>query len=463
MNIVSRAESWAAALRDANESVLDAAMRLLSRQRVLDVLTIALLLAVGIYSAFHGFELWRLINGDQVFAVHVQSFAALEYRAPPSNGLFPDVLLHLMVAPLISDPLTQKLTVGWLLAIASILFIGLRKGPMAALAVAVLLSLSDFEYVDSTSHYSLPLMLLMYQLARPVWLKHSLLLLITFSDVLIVIPLIALFLTERDQPPLWQSFVIVAIGSFAGEVVYSEISRSLLKVSIVAFVFAIGAVIANRFGLLKLMCVLFGLMLVAGAIAGIFDTRYAYPVAMCLLLVFLPTRNWTMNWRYLALPAALLGVFAATASTTQLHADARQFDCFLDLLQARHIDSIATDHWMSIPLDMAARKRGQSLSIAQVDFTENRTDLWMAPYAFAGVPTRYGLRNPRICTMIGNDTDFCGQDAVAPVITVESVCEGLELFTYADPVPSWYSSPPANKLDSILGNFRHYLDKLSPT
>jgi len=459
LSVLSALEAWVRPLRDANERVLSAVAVLLSRRGFLDMLAISLLLAVGVYSAFHGYELWRLINGDTVFAVHVQSFPALAYRPPPSNGLFPDVFVHLLVAPLIADPLAQKLTVGWLLLVGSILLIGLRKGPLAALGVAALFSLSGFEYVDSTSHYSLPLMLLAYQMARPAWLKHSLLLLITFSDVLIVVPLIVLLLTERDQPPIWQSIVIAGIGGFAGEVLYSEFSLSLLQISVVAPVFAIGAVIANRLGLLKLMCVLFGVMLVVGAASGLLSGRYAYTVAACLLLVYLPDQKWQMNWRYLALPGALLGLFAATASATQLDADARQLDCFVDLLQERQIANIATDHWMSKPLDMAVRAKGHELSIAQVDFADNATDLWMAPYAFAGVPSRHALRNPRICSIINDDADFCGQDSVAPVSSVETVCEGLELFTYSELVPAHYSPVPDSKLSSIQSNFKHYVGR----
>lgn len=434
----------------------------LAQPRVRDGLIVLLVVIFAAWNLLYPFDLWYIMNGDTLFPVQAQYYGIFDFRPPPSSNVFPDMLLHLALAPVLPDPLWQKQAVGWLLFLGMLTLVGMRKGVPAAALIVALYTLSGFHFIDSTSHYALPALLLLYHLSRPRWLRLSMLALVVFSDVLIVLPVIVLLLEDRDDVPLWQSLLAIALGALIGEVFYSELSASLMEIAVVAPAFAVAALIAKRLGLLPLMCVGLAIALVVGVLSGLLAARYVLPVVASFVVIYSTDRPWRWNWRLLALPAAMAAIFTTTVNAGPYFADLARYNCFLDALVARNITNIAADHWTAPILDIESRQRGQALTITQVDFEDNATDLWMAPYDMAGRPTRFAIRNDDVCARIANHPDYCSQLAAAPVVSVERVCDSLDLVTYDATIPANHRSRPMGKLDSLIHHIRHYLGKFVP-
>lgn len=427
----------------------------------LTALFAAILAGLAIYSfGVAGFDLSRFVTGDALYPVQVQHFPVLAFRPPPSNELFPDVLVHLALGPFIADPLWQKIVAGWILYAGMIFAIAWYKGPLAAGLVAGILALTGFGFLDSTSHYTLPLTLLVFQVVRQRFWNGAVLFVIVFSDLLVLLPLIVLLLSEEENK-WWPERIAIIALAYCGNAFYSEFSESLMKITLLLPAFGVAALAAKYFGLLRSFAIALAGILPLMGVLGLGAIRYDVAVAACFVLVALPMApKRGLDWRVLALPVVALGIFTTTASAERLDLHNAQYDCLLDLLADRGITVLAADHWVAKPLYFAALARGQELTITQTDFAEGDSSNWMAPHAFAGAPTPHAVKSDTICSYIAETNAFCSQADVAPVVKAEKVCNGLEFYTYSQNMPLHYQPPAGNKLQSVLRNLSAYVSKV---
>jgi len=458
---------WYAGFRSAAASAgalverqVDRLARLMNTQAVAAGGAAAVLLALALYSLLvAGFDLSRFMTGDALYPVQVQLFPLLEFRPPPSNNLFPDVLVHLAIGPFVADPLWQKMIAGWVLFGGMMVAIGAFKGPAVAVAVSAVLALTGFGFLDTTSHYTLPLTVLAFQLVRNRLGNNFILFIVVFSDLLVLLPLIVLVLLQGDDRRLPERIAIVALA-YLGNAFYSEFSEALMKITLFLPFFALGALAARHFGMLRLFAMAVTAALVVLAIAGLEAERYALAVAASMLVVLAPNVRRSVPIIPAAFSLIALGIFAGTADAARLDLHNRQYDCLLNELNSRDSSVLAADHWVAKPLFFSARARGQALTIAQTDFAEGDSSNWMAPHAFAGEPTPFAVKSNTICGYISEPNAFCTRENIAEIVSRINICEGLELITYAREVPIDYQPQAASKAESVLRNLGAYLEKV---
>lgn len=449
-------------IADACSNILESSLafcnRYIRKTVVQDISWVLILIALGVYSIFNGFDLSRFVTADALYPVQMLDFSLLSYRPPPSNNLFPDVALHAIVNIFTTDALVQKLIVGWILLALTVICIGITRGATAALVVGGMLFLVGFGAVDSTSHYTLPLMVLAFQLTRHRGLQNIVLLLIVFSDLLVLLPLSVLVLKNGGEDRLLERLAIIVLAGTAN-VLHSEFSPVLPKLVVAVGVIWTGALIARFFKLERVMS--FGVIAALAVVCalGLLEVRYAVPVAASFALILFEKQSNTFNWRYIAIPAVALGIFTFTADPSRLNAFTAQFDCLLDELAEQKIETITTDHWVSKPLYFAAKAKGQKLHIVQIDYEDRAQSDWMAPLSFLKGQSLYGVKSHTMCDDLSLAAPFCIQEEFAEVASSQLLCDGLEFFTYNQIVPNNKTTVPGNKFEAIGYNLNNYLGK----
>lgn len=457
---VFRLAQWISAITETGLNYADRIMQPWWAQSLGWVLLLA---GLAIYSLIQPFDLSRLMTGDALYPVHMLHFPFLDFRPPPSNNLFPDVIVHAILNPFIPDPLTQKLVAGWTLLAGMVIAIGVFSGPLAALVIMALLSLTGFGAIDTTSHYTLPLCVLLYELARRSrWAQGLVLFASVFSDLLFLLPASLLVLRRGEENRLTERVIICFLAGVLN-ILHSEFSRVLPGIAVAVIVFWAAALAARVFRLERVMAVAVTLALAAMSVGGVEAIRYAVPVAASFALLLFVSRQPSFDWRPVAALVIAFEIFAFTVNPTHLNLLNSQYDCLLKVLKARNITVIAADHWTAKPLYFAALQRNQNLTITQMDFVKDMNDYWMAPYENSGQPTRFSFRSNTVCAdiwkLVAAPQLNCSQDTVAPVISREPICNGLELFEYDRNVPDTYIPRPTNKLQSIVNNLTEYFSR----
>lgn len=446
-----------AALRAADGALiperLDAARRSALWATLLMALTLALL---AVFNLRQGFDVFTFVNGDSLYPVQMLDFGLLEFRPPPPSRLFPDVALHWLAQPFLSDPLAQKLAVGTALFALMLFFVGTVKGPLALALFAAVLMSNGFEVLVSATHYSLPLTVLLYQFARGRRWETPALFTLTFFNPLILLPL-AFLLVEPDRPRAHAERAVAVLAALALNTAYSEFSSTIVQiVALFPFWYA-GVWLARRLGLKNLAAVAVCVALPLAALAGLVHARYAVPVAASVLVLMVPTRRAAIDWRALAFPVLAVAVFAATADWRRHDRMQAAYGCLVDELAGRGISVIAAGHWTAKPLYFAAKKAGLPLTITQTDFARNISHPWMAPHAFYGEPTQWAVRDDDTCTMIDPSATYCGQATMAAVAETVPVCGAFELYRYEAAVPERHLARPSGKIEAIGRNLMHYV------
>lgn len=443
----------------ANDARVRALAASASRERIADgalVLGVALLALFGLHN---GFDTSVLLSGDALYPVQLLDFALLDFRPPPPNRLFPDVGVHWLLSAVTSDPLTQKIAAGLVLFAATAFLVGLYKGPRVFTIVVLVLIGLGFDFADSASHYTLPLLVLLFQLSSRERISESVVLfVIVFSNVLVLLPLAVIALDPAGADRL-KARTLVAAAGFGAAAIYSDFGLSFVHLAAVMPFWALALLAARRYGLGTALCVAVCLALLLGGALGLVPARYALPVTAAIAVALTPIGPTRFSWRYVAVPAAIAAIFLATMDTGRARQVTAGFDCVAAALAERGISNIAVDHWTAKPLYFAARARGTPLTLTQTDFAEGDSHPWMAPYAFFGAPTPWALRNAESCVLRKNDLTYCGQATLAPPRSREPICGSFELFRYDVAVPLRFEGRPANKLESVTRQLLAYIAK----
>lgn len=415
-------------------------------------LTLALL---AIFNLRQGFDIFNFVHADSLYPVQMLDFGLLEFRPPPPNRLFPDVALHWLAQPFLPDPLMQKLAVGAMLFAATLFFTAMVKGKLALALLAAILVSSGFEVLVSATHYSLPLLVLLYQAARGPW-QVPVLFALTFVNPLVLLPL-AFLLVDKDRASAhgWRALAVLA--GLALSTLYSEFSVTIVQI-VALFPFWYGGVwLARRLRLQHLAAAALCVLLPLAALAGLVHARYALPVAASVLVLMFPTRRAAFDWRALAFPVLAVAIFAATADWRRHDRLQAAYDCLAEELSSRNITVIAAGHWTATPLYFAAKKAGLTLTITQTDFARNISHPWMAPHDFYGERTHWAVRDDDTCALIDTSATYCGQASVAQVAESVPVCGVFNLYRYETMVPEHHVARPAGKIEAIGHNLMHYV------
>jgi hypothetical protein len=252
--------------------------------RITDALLLALLAVLGLTSAMHGFDAAELIRADALYPIQLLDFSPLDFRPPPPNRLFPDVIVHALLA-WTGDPLTQKIVAGLVLFAMTVIAVGLVKGPVVFGAVVVALAAGGFAFVDSACHYTLPLLVLLVQIARPNrTLEGIALALAVFSNMLVLIPLMVLLLDPAGASR-FKTRAAIAAMAFGAAALYADFGVSVVQLAVILPLWAAVLLVAQRYGLREALLLAITVALIAGAVAGLVPGRYALPVAAALIVV----------------------------------------------------------------------------------------------------------------------------------------------------------------------------------
>lgn len=443
------------ALRAADSAVAPQRLDGARHRALVATLLLALtLMLLAIFNLRHGFDMFNFVHADSLYPVQMLDFGLLEFRPPPPNRLFPDVALHWLAQPFLPDPLTQKLAVGAVLFAATLFFTAMIKGKLALALLAAILVSSGFEVLVSATHYSLPLLVLLYQAMRGRW-QVAALFALTFVNPLILLPLAFLLVDEgRASVHGWRALAVLA--ALALNTLYSEFSLTIVQI-VALFPFWYGGVwLARRLGLQHLAAAALCVLLPLAALAGLVEARYALPVAGSVLVLTFPTRRATFDWRAPAFAVLAVAIFAATADWRRHDRLQAAYDCLAAELASRDIAVIAAGHWTAKPLYFAAKKAGLTLTIAQTDFARNISHPWMAPHAFYGERTHWAVRDDDTCSLIDPSATYCGQASMAELAETVPVCGVFDLYRYETMVPAHHVARPAGKIEAISHNFIHY-------
>ncbi|MFA5951917.1 MAG: hypothetical protein WC807_16705 [Hyphomicrobium sp.] len=447
--------SWLGSLLDLYRQALGQGVR----GRVLDAALAATLLLLAIYGTAHGFDASRLLTGDTLYPVQMLDFSILDYRPPPPNRVFPDIGVHWLVSTIVTDPLVQKLSAGVILFVLVAALVGIFKGQRVFALVVMILVSQGFGFVDSACHYSLPLLVLLVQLSSRSKAGEALVLaLAVFSDLLVLIPLAACLVDPASAQRRGVRAAAIALGLGAAAF-YSDFGAAFLEMAVVLPFWIAALMIAQKYGLRYELGAAVCIGLWIGAAFGYLPDRYALPIIAGIAVALTPVIGPTFNWRHVAVPSMIGAIFLATVETSKAQRINGEFDCLADALAARDIANVAGDHWTTKPLYFAAKRRGIQLTLTQADFAERDSHIWMAPYSFAGAPTRWAVRSDRSCKTENDEPIFCAQASAAPVESRESLCNSFELFHYSTPIPLNYAGIPKGKLDAVSRHLRGYVAK----
>ena len=428
-------------------------------QRTIDLALALAIIGLATVGVLKGFDAAQLISGDALYPVQMVQYWPLDFRPPPPNRIFPDVLAHLLISPVIHDPLTQKLVAGSAILLLVTIFIGLYKGHLVYALTIALFSTAGLEAINSTFHYALPLLILLYQVAKNdrLW-RWPILALAVFSDLLALFPL-AILLTDTNDVREASKRLTVALLALTAAAAYSDLGAAFAKIALVLPIWIAALVIARHFQAHMLLCTVVALALLLAAFTGLIPLRYAIPIAIAIAIALTDLQRPNFNWRYAITPLAMITVFATTTDSTRANATTTAFDCLARTLADRRIQIVATDHWTAKPLYFAHRKAATNLIITQTDFADGDIHPWMAPYSFHGRPTIWGVRYKTSCRLRNNDRTYCGQATIAPVIRTEQLCNEFELYQYTHPIPQLYTAPPQTKLQAISRALANYIAK----
>jgi hypothetical protein len=414
-----------------------------------------LLLIVAIRGVLSPYDVAAMMTADATYGIHMLEVPLLEFRPPPPNRLFPDVMLHALIRPLGLDLVSQKIIVGVAIFIVTAWLIGMYKGIGVLVAYLAITTCAGFGFLNSVEHYSLPLTFLLYQLAGRRALRAVLLFVAVFCDLLIVLPLIV-YLFEKAAPADRRWIVALAIAAMIAAILYAELAAILVPFAAILPVVTFVAWWASRRGVLMSLCAVVGAVLLVVALTG-HHARYSLPMLGVLLLIYTPTTVPRINWRAFAAPVAIVLVFLVTHERRLNNGLDSEMRCLADTLQQQGIDNVAVEYWTARPLHFELVRRGRALTLTVVDFNDGDTDPFMAPYAFYGAPTFWGILNHHTCVNVDSHSKHCAQALVAEVISRQQVCNSFELFRYATPIPPRFEGRPAGKLPSLRRNFLNYV------
>ena len=246
-----------------------------------------------------------------------RDYAWLSYRPPPSNNIFPDVLLHTVVAPFIDNPLQQKVWAGAALIFISALFIGWRQGLAVVVTFFAMYATTEFYFFDTTAHFALPLCLALFLAARPQLVEAAIVVCrCVFRSVVTITPG---GLLHRQAPPATRATTrldhyrrvrlqraLFGVQPFFGET--NTGSARFLPGSLHCC-----PVAAEYISFCLVVSVVFTL---ATAFEWL-PSRYAITTAAALILFLFPfpARSTAADWRLLALPLAVIGIFLSQLNT----------------------------------------------------------------------------------------------------------------------------------------------------
>ena len=422
-----------------------------------DAIALILLAALAIGGLMRPFDIGWLISGDALYPLDLLRTPFLEYRSPPPNRLFPDIGVHAIVRLFASDPLTQKIAAGSILLVLVSLAVSATKGRNALLVALAITCSAGFGALDSASHFSLPLLLVLFQATRRPGLRLLVLFVGVFSDAMLLLPLAILYLREERSPSLAEWLAMSA--AFVLSQLYAELGVSSVHVVLLVPAWVAGFWLARRMGLIDIASIGAAAALILAAWLGIVPPRYGLPVAASIALLFFDTA-WRMpDWRAIAWPAAVVALFFATFDVSRAKRLEADFDCLGATLAARGIDVVAADHWSAKPLAFADLAAGRTTQITQIGFDDGRYHPWMAAHSAYGPSTVWAVRNRDTCAVITTDSRYCGQATTAPVVSREPVCRIFDLYRYATPLPLVAEPRPDGKWAAIRRNVMVYVDK----
>jgi hypothetical protein len=444
-------------LQTAVLAAILAAGRLLSAH--LNAAIIALLAILAARALINPFEAWWLLTGDALYPIVMIDYSIFEFRPPPPNRLVPDVALHWLLSPFVADPLDQKIVAGSLLFLALSLIVGILKGlGVLVLVTAVMVSLGG-GFLDSSSHYSLPLIVLMVLLAsRSRRLDSAAYFIAAFANLMSVF-LLAVLLVDPKLAGRVKPRALASVLGLLGGAFYADLGTAFLQVAAVLPVWLVVVFLAERWGLKALLCLLVAVALMTGAALGVVPERYAVGISASLAIMMTPSQAPSFDWRHIALPLAVLAIVWSTADIATARRQQAAFECLVTELKTRRIDTIAVDHWTAKPLYLAAKSRAVPLQITQTDFERGTQHPWMAPYEFFGAPTPWAVRNSFACGPLTTEDKYCGQASTARVELSEPVCSAFVLFRYASPIPRNFVNKPSSKLDAFARQLAEYIGK----
>lgn len=420
------------------------------------------LAGLALYASAAPFDITHFVSGDALYPVHLSDYNPARYRPPPSNNFFPDIIVHFFVQLFTGTPLIEKLIAGGLIFTATAALVGYCFGQKAFYLVVLLFAGFGFQFLDTTAHYSLPLIFALILLGINTPYRIVFIALGVFSDLLILLP--AAFLYARNRPKNFGGKTLMVIAAAAAlNVLYSEFSAEALKFAAVFPAFCIALYAAKRLGLLVHLGWAITAALPVGAMLGLLDARYAVPVAACFALQLLGRQDPQFKASYLAVPLGMITIFVLTFDAGRYTRFETAYDCLMRELQNRNITAVAAGHWTSKPLYFAAQRSGQPLTITQVDFHDSDVHSWMAPHAFHGNPTRIAVKNLIACKRVHQNPTYCGHATAgdAKPVKTEKICAAFELVTYQNPVPRFHRAAPKNKAEAILRNLADYRSKFS--
>ena len=423
----------------------------------LDMVAIGLLAVLGLGGLVHHYDAGWLLSGDALYPIQMLETPALEYRPPTPNRLFPDIMVHALVQLFATDFLTQKIVAGSILLLLVSVAVSITKGKEATLATLAITCACGFGCFDSTSHYSLPISIVLFQAVRRADLRLAVLFVIVFSDPMVLLPLSILALREERMPT--QAEWLVTGAAFLLTTLYSEFSLSAVHVILLFPAWTAGFWFARRLGLLGPACIAVCGVLVLASWVGIIPARYSLPVTASIALLFFETRLQAPDIRAFLWPAAIVALFLATLDTTRAQRLTADFDCLGATLASRGIEAVAADHWTAKPLALSDAAAGRTTRITQISFDDGRYHPWMSPHSSYGPATVWAVGNRDTCAVITPEARYCGQANTAPVVSKEPVCGIFDLYRYAVPLPLVPEPRPAGKWAAIDRNFMLYVDK----
>ncbi len=422
--------------------------------------TMALVLAIYIAVGFtYPLDLANLLTGDSLYPVQMGGHSLLDYRPPPPNRLFPDVAVHALIGPWIEDPLTAKIVAGAALFSATLLAIGWFKPLPAFFIAAALMGWPGFTSLNSATHFTMPLLIILVQLAsRNRFLDAAAFALAAFFNILAVLPLAILLFDGRYQNRMIVRTMAIGFG-IAAAALYSDFGRAFFDLAFVLPVWFALFACAYWAKAVRPLALLIGVAMLAATPLGLMYERYAVPVAISMLMALTPIVTPNFDWRRFALPLVLVATILVTGQTANADRMRDDFSMVARELHQRGITVVATDHWTSKPLYFAAKAAGYDIAITQTNFVENFSHAWMAPYSFVGSPTPWALRSWYSCVggPAPNDPRNCEQGSLTEIATQTELGDRFTLYRYVEAVPRHYQPPPESKVQAINRQFHHHL------
>ncbi|MEM6712231.1 MAG: hypothetical protein AAF590_08105 [Pseudomonadota bacterium] len=424
-------------------------------------LAVVVILGLTLVIAFaHPIDLQHFINGDSLYPIQMTHFSLLDYRPPPPNRIVPDVAVHWLISPLVADPLLAKLIAGSLLFVMTLAAVAVFKPVLVFLLAAALFAWPGFTGLNSATHFTLPLVILLVQLAtKNAQLDAAAFTVAAFSNILAALPLALLLFDGRhpDRTIGRAAAIMLGIGLAA---LYSDFGEAFFELAVALPMWVAAFAVARKMGISMAFALSVAVLLLVATMLDLLPARYTIPVSVAMLIVLTPVARPSFNWMRLLMPFAMVGTMLSTANADVARQIQEDFNTLLEELDQRDIRVIATDHWTAKPLYFAALANDFNLTLTQTNFATNTSHPWMAPYIFAGLPTRWALRSSHSCDGPAHgQAIYCAQDSAGDVLGRTDLPGGFTLFEYREPVPHVHWPAPASKSQAIRRQLQDYAHK----